>query len=170
MSDSILYKLIVLYMLDVVEGPLSTDQLSGFLLQKEYTNYFKFQEMMENLRESGLITAETSYHRTLYYMTDAGKSTLKFYGDRIPDDVRKDVLAYLYENEVEIREILTVFSDYYPENDGTFKAHCQVRENNRAIIDLTMSMPTKSQAEAVCNQWKQHYSDVYEMLMDTLLR
>lgn len=170
MSDSMLYKLIVLYMLDLVEGPLSTDQLSDFLLQKEYTNYFEFQEMMENLKNSDLISTENSYHRTLYYLTDAGRSTLSFYKDHIPDEVRKDVLSYLYDNEVEIREILTVFSDYYPENDGSYKAHCQIRENKHAIVDLTLTLPSKRQAEAVCNQWKQHYSDVYEMLMDTLLR
>ncbi len=36
-----LYKLIVLYMLDRVDFPLSTSQISEFVLDKGYTTYFK---------------------------------------------------------------------------------------------------------------------------------
>ena len=35
-----LYKLIVLYMLDKVDFPLTTSQISEFILEKEYTTYF----------------------------------------------------------------------------------------------------------------------------------
>lgn len=35
-----LYKLIVLYMLEKVDFPLSNTQISDFFLEKEYTNYF----------------------------------------------------------------------------------------------------------------------------------
>ena len=35
-----LYKLIVLYMLDRVDFPLTTSQISEFILDKGYTTYF----------------------------------------------------------------------------------------------------------------------------------
>lgn len=38
-----LYKLIVLYMLEKVDFPLSNTQISDFFLEKEYTNYFTVQ-------------------------------------------------------------------------------------------------------------------------------
>ena len=41
-----LYKLIVLYMLDKVDFPLTTSQISEFILEKEYTTYFKLQETL----------------------------------------------------------------------------------------------------------------------------
>ena len=42
MSDNrlTLYKLIILFMLDRVDFPLTTSQLSQFILDKGYTNYF----------------------------------------------------------------------------------------------------------------------------------
>ena len=40
-----LYKLIVLYMLEKVDFPLTTSQISEFILEKEYTTYFKLQEL-----------------------------------------------------------------------------------------------------------------------------
>ena len=36
-----LYKLIVLFMLQKVDFPLTNAQISGFILDKGYTNYFK---------------------------------------------------------------------------------------------------------------------------------
>ena len=44
-----LYKLIVLYMLDKVDFPLTTSQISEFILEKEYTTYFKLQETLAEM-------------------------------------------------------------------------------------------------------------------------
>ena len=35
-----LYKLIILYMLDKVDFPMTTSQISEFILDQGYTNYF----------------------------------------------------------------------------------------------------------------------------------
>ena len=41
MTDALtLYKLIILYMLDKVDFPLTNSQLSEFILDKGYTDYF----------------------------------------------------------------------------------------------------------------------------------
>ena len=39
-----LYKLIILYILNHVAFPLSNAQLSEFILDKEYTDYFTLQQ------------------------------------------------------------------------------------------------------------------------------
>ena len=48
-----LYKLIVLYMLDKVDFPLTTSQISEFILDKGYTTYFRLQETLSELTDSG---------------------------------------------------------------------------------------------------------------------
>ena len=40
-----LYKLMVLYMLDKVNFPLSNSQIADFMLDRQYTNYFTLQEL-----------------------------------------------------------------------------------------------------------------------------
>ena len=47
-----LYKLIVLYMLDKVDFPLTTSQISEFILDKGYTTYFRLQETLSELTDS----------------------------------------------------------------------------------------------------------------------
>ena len=55
-----LYKLIVLYMLDKVDFPLTTSQISEFILEKEYTTYFKLQETLAEMEHSGLLREMTT--------------------------------------------------------------------------------------------------------------
>ena len=73
-----LYKLIVLYMLEKVDFPLATSQISEFILDKGYTSYFRLQETLSELTDSGLLKAETTHNRTLYHLTENGAETIHF--------------------------------------------------------------------------------------------
>lgn len=168
--DKLRSKLIVLYMLDAVDGSLSTAQISAFLLQQDGVDYFSFQEMMEEMRDADLICSEQSYQRTLFSLTKEGREALRCYQTRIPVGLEEQILTYLEENEIEIREQVTVYSDLYKSTDGNYVAVCQLRHHETKVIDLSICVPTKPQARAICRQWKVNYEKVYEMLMDTLVR
>ena len=58
------YKLIVLYMLDRVDFPLTNTQISNFMLNKDYTTYFTIQQAISELIDTGLIRTESTYNNT----------------------------------------------------------------------------------------------------------
>lgn len=69
-----LYKLIILYMLNKVDFPLTNSQISEFILDEGYTTYFKLQQALAELAESGFIREESTHSRTFYHLTEeAGK-------------------------------------------------------------------------------------------------
>ena len=47
-----LYKLIILYMLDKVDFPLTNSQISEFVLDKGYTDYFQLQQNLRTVVSS----------------------------------------------------------------------------------------------------------------------
>ena len=53
-----LYKLIVLYMLEKLDFPLTNGQISEFILDKGYTTYFTLQQALSEMVESNLIREE----------------------------------------------------------------------------------------------------------------
>ena len=53
-------------MLDRVDFPLSNSQISDFMLNKEYTTYFKLQQALSELIDAGFIQEEPIRNRTLY--------------------------------------------------------------------------------------------------------
>ena len=65
-----LYKLIILYMLDKVDFPLTNSQISEFVLDKGYTDYFKLQQALSELADGGLILKESTHNRTLFHLTE----------------------------------------------------------------------------------------------------
>jgi DNA-binding PadR family transcriptional regulator len=164
-----IYKLTILYMLDKAGFPLSNTQISNFFLEQEYTDYFRVQEVIGNLVDADLIRAESTHSNTQYTLTSAGKETLNFFSDKITDGIRKDVLHFFEENKMELRQETSVVADYYKTTAQNYAVRCQVRSDTHTVIDLTLSVQTKEQAEAICNNWKKHNEDVYVYLMDQLL-
>ena len=82
-----IYKLTILYMLDKAGFPLSNTQISNFFLEKEYTDYFRVQEVIGDLVNADLINFESTHSNTQYTLTAAGKETLGFFKDKITDGI-----------------------------------------------------------------------------------
>ena len=74
-----LYKLIILYMLDRVDFPLTNSQLADFITEKEYTNFFTVQQVLSDLVDDGYISLQETKNNSLYRITTEGKETLSFF-------------------------------------------------------------------------------------------
>ncbi len=165
-----IYKLTILYMLDKAGFPLTNTQLSNFFLEQEYTDYFRVQEVIGNLVDANLILAESTHTNTQYTLTSAGKETLNFFSDKITEGITQDVLKFFDDNKMVLRQENSILADYYKTTSQSYAVRCQIRSDNKQVIDLTITVKTKEQAEAICNNWKKQSEDVYMYLMDELLK
>lgn len=164
-----LYKLIILYMLDKVNFPLTNAQISNFILEKEYTNYFTIQQAISELNDAELIQTETVRNSTYYRINQSGEETLEFFGNKISDTIKKEIDEYLYKNEYEFKDEVSTIADYYEEKKGEYIVRCQVKENGNPIIDLNLSVPSEEEAMAICSNWKARSQEVYAYVMKTLM-
>ena len=165
-----IYKMTILYMLDKAGFPLSNTQISNFFLEKEYTAYFRIQEVIGTLVDSQLISAKSTHSNTQYSLTSAGRETLEFFRDKISDGILQDVRDFFEENKLEFRQENSAIADYYKTTNQKYAVRCQVCSDNVTIIDLTLTVNTREQAEAICAHWKNNNDDVYAYLMDILLK
>ena len=163
------YKLIVLYMLDHVDFPLTNTQISNFILEKEYTTYFTLQQAINELISAQLIRTESTHNNTHYYITPAGQETLSYFPDKISPAIKEDVLTYFAENSITLKQEISILSDYYKTTGQEYAVRCQIREKERSILDLTLTVKSKEQAAAICSNWKKQNESVYDYLMDLLL-
>lgn len=164
-----LYKLIILYILDKVNFPFTNAQLSNFILEKEYTNYFTIQQAISELNDSELIRTETIRNSTYYRINDAGKETLDFFDNKIPDAIKSDIDDYLQKNEYELRDEVSTIADYFMNKKEDYTVRCQVKENGNPIIDLSLSVPSEEEATYICNNWKAKSQEIYAYLMRNLM-
>ncbi len=164
-----LYKLMNLYMLKQVNFPLTNAQLTDFFLAHEYTSYFNLQQVLNELLEAGLIRMHSNHNSSRYEITREGEETLEFFGKNISPAIINDMDQYLKDNRFRIRNEAGVLADYYKSTSQDYVVHMEIREGKSSLLDLSLSVPDREQAEAMCAQWEKKSPEVYSFLMKTLM-
>lgn len=171
LSDPItLYKLMILYMLEHVNFPLTNSQLTDFFLEHEYTTYFTLQQAINELLEAGLLRMESLHNTSRYEITKEGTDTLSFFGNNISSAIVEDIDTYLKENKFRLRSEVGIISDFYKSTNQDYVVHCEVREGKSALISLDLSVPDKEQAEIMCGHWKERSQEIYSYVMKSLMK
>lgn len=163
-----LYKLIVLYMLNRVSFPLTTAQISDFILEKDYTNFLTLQQVIGELTDAGLVAAQTIRNRTHLAITEEGKETLSYFENRISDAIKNDINAYFRENEFSLRNEVSVLGDYYKSTSGEFEAHLVAKDRGINLVEITLSVPAEEMAASICDNWQKRNQEIYKYLIEKL--
>ena len=164
-----LYKLIVLYMLDKVDFPLTTSQISEFILDKGYTTYFKLQETLSEMAESNLLDVETTHNRTLYHLTENGEETVHFFHNKLSPAIQKDIDDFLAEKAYDLKEEVSVKSNYYMNTNHEYDVVCKITEEEQTLIELKLCVPTEKEAESIASNWTKYNQEIYTSLLSKLL-
>lgn len=163
-----LYKLIVLYMLNRVDFPLTKAQIGDFILNREYTNFITLQQAIGELIDAGLVSARSIRNRTHLILTKEGAQTLGFFNNEISSSIKTDVDHYLLENEMELRNEVSILADYYKATTGEYEAHLVAKEKNISLIDMTLSVPLEETASAICDNWQKKNQEIYQYIISQL--
>ena len=155
-------------MLDRVDFPLTKSQIGDFILEKEYTNFLNLQQVIGELTDAGLITAQSIRNRTHLSITREGRETLSFFGNQINEGIKTDVNLFFKENEITLRNEVSILSDFYKSTSGEYEAHLIAKDKNINLIDITISVPTKETAGAICDNWQRKNQEIYQYLISQL--
>ena len=163
-----LYKLIVLYMLTRVDFPLTKAQVGDFILGKEYTNFLTLQQAIGELIDAGLVTAQSIRNRTHLTITGEGRETLRFFQNQINDSIKSDIDDFFRENEIELRNEVSILADYYKSSSVEYEAHLIAKDKNVDLVNITISVPSEETAAAICDNWQKKNQDIYQYLISQL--
>lgn len=163
-----LYRLIILHMLSKVSHPLSSAQIADFILYKEYTNFMTLQQVLTDLTEDSFITAATMGNRTLYTITEEGRRTLSFFDNRLQDSIKADINEYLEAHEIQIRDELSILTNYDKNTSGEYVAELIARDQDNELVHISITVPTADFAQNVCQKWKEKNQEIYQYLIREL--
>ncbi len=167
-KSSTLYKIIILYMLEKVNFPLSNNQITNFFLDHGYTSYFHVQQTINELLESKLMEEKKQGTSTCYQTTEEGRTTLSYFEKKISDEIREEINTYLKENDYEMRNANSIKAEYYRTPEQEYVVQCQVREKKTILINLELTVPTEDIAKSFCSHWTKKNQEIYAYLMETL--
>ena len=155
-------------MLNRVTFPLTTAQVSDFILEKEYTNFLTLQQVINELTDAEMIFPQSIRNRTHLAITEEGKETLNFFQNRISDAIKNDINDYFRENEFSLRNEVSVLADYYKSTSGEYEAHLVAKDRGIKLVDITLSVPTEEIAASICDNWQNKNEEIYMYLTKVL--
>ncbi|PRR81931.1 DUF4364 family protein [Clostridium vincentii] len=161
-------KLLLLYVLEVLNRPISNTQLTELVLENNLINYFTLQQYVSELDSSQFISYKDINEKKLLAITKKGENVLSFFKDRISPSKITIVNNYLNDKLDLIKKELTVQSDYTLEKNDSFLVDLKALEDNSTLMELKISVPTKKQAITLCSKWQNNPSDIYTNIINLL--
>lgn len=163
-------KILLLYIIDKSSTPLTNSQISEIILGHNYMNYFSIQQFLSELVESEFVTFVNLEGKDRYSMLKKGKLTLKYFEDRIPDNIKENINSTLKVKEMEYKRESQIIGNFYKKNDLEYIVTLKLVENGITLFNLHLNVPSKDQANIICNKWKQDPDSIYQSIFNTLLK
>ena len=164
-----LYKLMILYLIEKVDFPLSNSQISEFILDKGYTNYFTVQRALHELEEENMLRVKQIRNMSHYALSDEGSEAIEMFEYQIPNSIKEDIAQFLKEKEYELRKEASVTADFYPSKGDEYTVNLKIREKENLLLEINLNVVSRDQAVYICDHWEKKHSDVYSMLIEKLL-
>jgi hypothetical protein len=106
---------------------------------------------------------------TRYTVTEDGANTLDFFERRIAFSTRQAINRYTNENRHKIKKGYEKTATYFPdENNDEFRVKCGVYEDQRALLELFISVDTREQAKFIQTNWQKNASVLYGQIINAL--
>ena len=162
-------KLLMLYVLKVIDEPISNTQLTEIILENNFINYFTFQQYLSELEESKFVEYHTANDKKLLVLTKQGDTVLSLFKSRLSPSKISIINQYIKDKIESIKKELTIHADYTLGEKDSFIVDLKAVENQALLMELKLSVPSKNQAVAICNKWKDNPSDIYTAIINTFI-
>ncbi|AFK86508.1 MULTISPECIES: DUF4364 family protein [Thermoanaerobacterium] len=157
-------KLIILYILNRIDMPITGEQINRIISDNNLMNYFYLQQYLNELEESNFVDLKESK----YILTEFGLNALKLFFKHIQEDTRKKIDEYIVINKEKFKQESQYIATYYKKSDREYIANLQVVENDIVLIEINLNLVNAQQAKIVCDNWKQKSNDVYNYIVKAL--
>lgn len=163
-------KLILLYILEKINLPISNILLAQIILENNFMNYFTLQQYVAELGESNLLESVNDKGKDRLTISESGRNVLHLFKNRISEEKLSQINVYIENKILSIKNELTVTADYTIENGNSYVVNLVASEGNITLMDLKISVASNKQARELCHKWKSNSSDLYNNIINLLLR
>ena len=165
-------KVLILYILNTINRPVSNDELLQLVLNAQDMNYFYFQQFLLDLLENKYIETnkESNYSEQIYRLTPAGKEALELTKDLIPGIVKLRIDNNIKGELQDIEEELSIISEFTPADDGGFIVTCKVIEHNKTVFEVSTFAGSRELAKNISDNWKENAINIYPNMIELLTK
>lgn len=161
-------KLLVLYILNKINLPISNNQITEIILKNNLINYFTLQQYITELCSSKFLNYIDFDGKQRLTITNNGEKVLKLFRNRISPNKIELIDIFLDKNLESIKNEITINADYTIEGNN-YIVNLKASENNSILLDLKVNVASIKQANELCLKWKNNSSDIYTKIFNILI-
>lgn len=161
-------KLLLLYIINRLNLPVSNAQLTELVLKNNMMNYFILQQYIDELVSAEFLKYADMSGSQRLLITEKGKKVLEMFGDRVSEKKCEIIDEYIENNWDAIKKDVTVTADYTIEKKDDFIVSLKAMEKDKLLIDIRINVPSNKQARDLCTKWKENYAEMYQKIIGIL--
>ncbi|TCO73683.1 DUF4364 family protein [Marinisporobacter balticus] len=163
------HKLILLYLFDRFSTPLTNTQITQFIMEKDYMNYFLLQQFLGELENTGMLEYSESNTSFLYLLTEKGKRTLEYFKNRLANELIDELNESVEQKKKILLKAMQITADYSKKKEDEYIVDLKVVENNITLIDLKLNVVSNKHAKQICDKWKKEAQNIYGDMINLLI-
>lgn len=169
-GDSSLNKLILLFVFDKMEVPLSENTILDMCCSSnDWIAYMDCKPIVEQLLEDAFIYNIAEDGEPLYTITPDGRMCLANFFVKIPTSVRESIAVFVKNNRAKYRRKQECAADYYMNKDGTYTVNLKIIEPVQPMLELKFVVPNRQTAKSIYKKWEEKAANVYALIYDNLV-
>ena len=171
--DSTTYKLILLYVLEKMEIPLTENSILEICsTQNDWINWMECKDLLAQLIKSGFIyKPSTENAEDRFNITVNGRDCISKFYTRIPLSLREQIDQFALNNKLVFKRNQEYVSKYFKNEDGSYTVELRILEPNIAQNVFAVHIKTDSRHGAMMasKKWKDLAPSIYEFVYSKII-
>lgn len=163
-------KLLLLYLIEKMNFPISTSQISQFALEEGIMSFFELQQCLSEMADGTYVDISKENNNTRYTITDLGLTSLHYFEKRVPTHLRNKISRFVSENREQIKKDYETTANYFKDiQTGEYAVKCGIYEDDALLMEINITVVDREQARDICDNWKTNVNNIYDKVLCNLL-
>ena len=172
-SDSTVNKLILLFVLEKIEIPLSENSILDICSSRNnWINYMECKEILYQLKAVNFIySVDQTEEEPRYNIAMEGRNCLLHFYRRIPLGMREEITEFTKQNRMAFKRSQEYISDYEKMDDGSYNLKLKIRSpmDSEPMFKMELRAPSRTSAINACKLWREKAPTIYETVYESLI-
>ncbi len=169
-GDSFINKLILLFVFDKMECPLSENTLVDMCCSSNtWISYMDYKPVLNKLIEEGFVYNVATYGDALYSITPDGRYCLAEFYIKIPSSIRESISTFVKSNRSHYRKKQECVADYYMNKDSTYTVYLKINDTTQPLLELKFNVPNRQIAKSIYKKWEDKAGNLYALIYENLV-
>ena len=164
--DMLDVKVLILYVMSLVEMPISAQTIYELCLQDDCLSYMDVQQAIPQMVETGHLQ---KLDGDLFVITEKGRDTEQLTNDSVAFPVRHRAKNAVDTLNREARQEQFIKTELRPLDTGEYVVSMKLNDLNGQLMHLELTMPSRLQAKRVEAAYRKNPDMIYQSVIVGLL-